>query len=199
MSGRLTPDMGSAVFRSRYDRFPAPPRSDLLGVEGTPGASTHRDDGSEFFDFELWDKHASGKTTDVTTPSSVWPEDKFAASSSLLGPEDSTATGSNPGDDTPMLDVWASEPQPSHVWPRVLGPQPPRDDALQLDSFTETRRGLLQPASSQNTSEMAQGNKKTRKVEDPDKTGQVRVLGACSWCKMNKSAVRSPRPSCRSV
>ncbi|KXX80527.1 hypothetical protein MMYC01_202608 [Madurella mycetomatis] len=197
MPGRLTPGMGSAVFRPPYDMYPAPPHSDLLGAEDTAGTSTYRDDCSEFFDFELWEEHMSGKTTDVTTPSSVSPEEKFASSPSVPGPEGFTITGPNPGDDVPMSGVWAPEPQPSHVWPQVLGPQPPRDDALQLDSShpTETRLGLPQPASSQSTSEVPLGHKKTRKVKNPDKTSQVRGLSACSWCRMNKSGVRSPRRS----
>ncbi|GAB1310502.1 hypothetical protein MFIFM68171_00712 [Madurella fahalii] len=191
MPDRLTLYMGSAPFWRQYDRYPATPRSDLLGVEDTTRTSAHPDDdGSQFFDFELWDLHTGGKGTDVTTPSSVSPEDKPAASPSVLGPGSFTTTAPNPGDDVSMVDAQPHEPPLPHVWPRVSGPQPPRDGAIQLDvsQSTEARRSFPRPASSQSTFEMPQGcNKKTRMVKNPDETSRVRDLKACSWCRMNKS------------
>lgn len=188
MPDRLAFGMGSVGFGHEYDQYPATPRSDFSGVADNAGTSTHTEDGSEFFDFELWDLHTRGEVTDVTSPSSISPEENAAPSPSALGPEGPTATVPNHADDVQMLDAGPEEPQPSHVWPRVSEHQPPRDGIIQLDvsQSAEPLHGLARPSSSHNSSEMSSNQNKTRTIKDLDETNRVRVAGSCYSCKMSK-------------
>ncbi|KAL2023223.1 hypothetical protein VTK56DRAFT_3346 [Thermocarpiscus australiensis] len=171
---------GSMDLERQSRGYPAFP-TDLTGAADQETASTsgQSDDFSEIFD---WDKYTSSEPTDVTTQSDV------------PSPGSSATTDSSREDDCPMLDV-----QPPHVWPRISGPHPPRDEDFHLDpsSPAEGQRGSPRPAQGPGTREMVSrgqpqppsptGQKRTRIIRDLMETNQVRDVRACYHCKMNKS------------
>jgi hypothetical protein len=168
------------------------PHSNSAGVDDRETASVSTsEDYSDLFDYGAY--YASGRATDVTTQSDVPPSTgKPAVVLSATTPAGAPAAGPgqdedcpmsdppegpNQDEDCPMQDAPAQEPQPPHVWPKVLGPHPPRDTSILVEASPS-------PPSS---ADMHQ--KKTRVVKDREETGRVRGLGACYHCRMNRKGV----------
>jgi hypothetical protein len=149
------------------------------------------EDFSDLFDYHAY--YGSGATTDVTTqsdaPSSagkraVMPSAVTPAGAPPAGPgqdedcrmSDAPET-SNQDEDCQMEDPQPQEPQPPHVWPELLGPNPPRQANILLEASPS-------PSPS---ADMQQ--KRKRVVKDREETGRVRELGACYPCRMNRKGV----------
>ncbi|KAK4170271.1 hypothetical protein QBC43DRAFT_305725 [Cladorrhinum sp. PSN259] len=167
----------------------------------TASSSGHSDDFSDIFDWDLY--HASGSMTNVTTQSELWAHGRVAASPANLS--DLSPIGADVDGDIEMSDVRAEVPH-TLMWPELSSPPPTRDKDIHipLDSPPFAYRGLYRPSPPPSShSEMspvgrgpqhapqAPSQKKPRVLGSPEKTSQVRELGACYHCKRNKSACSS--------
>ncbi|KAK4231709.1 hypothetical protein QBC38DRAFT_465361 [Podospora fimiseda] len=170
----------------------------------TASSSGNSDDFSDMFDWDLYD--ANGSMTNVTTQSEGSAHARVAASPA--SPSDRSPIGADADGDIEMSDVRAEVPQPHAMfpWPGLSTSPPPRDKDLHipLDSPPLAYRGLSRPSPPLSShTEMspvgrapqrapqAQSQKKSRVLGSPEKTSQVRELGACYHCKRNKSACSS--------
>ncbi|KAH6650641.1 hypothetical protein F5144DRAFT_598080 [Chaetomium tenue] len=170
------------------------PHSNLARVDdGETTSVSTSEDYSDIFDWDAY--YASGTTTDVTTQSNA-PSSagKLAVMPSAVTPAGAPPPGpgqdedcpmsdppetSNQDEDYQMQDAPVRETQPLDVWPKLLGPLPPRDTDILLE-------GSPSPSP---PPEMHQ--KKTRVVKDREETGRVRELGACYPCRMNRKGCDS--------
>ncbi|KAK4193369.1 hypothetical protein QBC35DRAFT_481386 [Podospora australis] len=171
--------------------YAAPPRitrSEDRETASTSATSEEFDD-NDFFD---WDRyHAdNGQETDVTTHSDVSAEGKHpAASPPGLFPVSMGTTPSDSDGDITMMDAGMS-PHPL-VWPEVDAAQPPREGSLLIESQGGPSRPSPPPhtdfPAGRQISNMPQPPKRSRVLECPEQTNQVRDAGACYHCRMNKS------------
>ncbi|KAK3996852.1 hypothetical protein QBC44DRAFT_316701 [Cladorrhinum sp. PSN332] len=170
----------------------------------TASSSGHSDDFSDMFDWDAYD--ASGSMTNVTTQSEGSAHGRVAASpASPASSSDLSPIGADADGDIEMSDVRTKVPHASIPWPELSSP-PPRDKDLHipLDSPPLAYRALYRPSPPPSShTEMspvgrapqhaphAPSQKKSRVLNSPEKTSQVRELGACYHCKRNKSACSS--------
>lgn len=174
-----TPD-----FQQHFCNYPGP-HSDGGGVgdRGTASISDGGNDFSDLFDWEKWDHD----TTDVTSPPSEGTSEEKAVVNAPAAPAPATPF---PNEDHPMTDFPSEEPKPAHVWPS-LGPVPPRDVNLQVDSSpSPSSTEMCSPGSPQAA---PHPNKKTRTLKSHEETSRVRVVGSCYGCKIRKTAVGTLR------
>jgi hypothetical protein len=148
------------------------PHSDLTWVDQeTSGSSAlSEEDCLNLFDWVAYE-------TDATTQ----PDVPSAATPSPAGP------GTNHGDDYPMPD--APSPERQLVWPQVPGPQPPRDTNILLEASPSPLPSTEMHLDGQSHSPLPPSETRKRVVKDLGETNQVREVGSCYRCKMNKIGV----------
>ena len=187
------PNGATTVGRRRPSFGSHAPHSDGLEDHETLSASPS-DDFSEIFDMEGF---ARDYGTDVTTPSESSSEEKRpptipSVPTTLVHP--AAATHDHDGD-CDMPDRPSQPPDP-HLWPKISGPQPPRDTIFTVDpSSPPSPITTMNPPPPPN-------KKKTRELKSPEETSKVREIQSCSYCRHKKSAVGAllvplDRPSCR--